>query len=131
MVIDIDSELKASVFSLTSGVDTKTTAAANTAKINAAAAAVPATADAVLAKDSKTATTEDLLTADVDYTVTTVAGYKAEKTNSGAIVISKTGDDDSTLSGSVAVTVKISRGSDKTAGTEATKTITVTFKAAK
>ena len=132
MVIDIDSELKASVFSLTSGVDTKTTAAANTAKINAAAAAVPATADAVLAKDSKTATTEDLLTADVDYTVTTdVAGYKAEKTNSGAIVISKTGDDDSMLSGSVAVTVKISRGSDKTAGTEATKTITVTFKAAK
>ena len=129
MVIDIDSELKASVFSLTSGVDTASTATANTAKINAAAAAVPATADAVLDEGAKTATTEDILTADVDYTVSTTAEKtKVEVSNSGAIVISKT--DDSTLSGTVTVTVKISRGSDKNAGTEATKTITVTFKAA-
>ena len=128
MVIDIDSELD-SVFNLTSGVDTASTATANTAKINAAAAAVPATADAVLAEGAKTATTEDILTADVDYTVSTTAeNTKVEVSNSGAIVISKT--DDSTLSGTVTVTVKINRGSDKNAGTEATKIITVTFKAA-
>ena len=129
MVIDIDSELKASVFSLTSGVDTASTATANTAKINAAAAAVPATADAVLDEGAKTATTEDILTADVDYTVSTTAEHtKVEVSNSGAIVISKT--DDSTLSGTVTVAVKISRGSDKNAGTEVTKNIDVTFKAA-